>query len=61
MVATKGRLHDGMDVDSATDALVTLVCPRTYLSLTVDRGWSAERALAWMADIVPAAILLPNL
>ena len=60
MLAKKGALHQGMDVDTATDALFTLMSPRTYLSLTVDRGWSAEQALAWLGDIVPAAILLPE-
>ena len=59
LVATKTPFRGGMDIDSATDVLFTLVSPRTYLSLTRDRGWPPERALAWMADIVPFAILGP--
>ncbi len=59
-VATKGAFRGALDVDSATDVLVTLLSPRTYLSLTVDRGWSADRALEWLADTVPLAILQPR-
>ncbi len=59
VVATKTAFRAGMDIESATDVLFTLVSPRTYLSLTRDRGWAPERALAWMADIVPFAILGP--
>jgi len=59
IVVATGAAREGIDLDTATDVLFTLMSPRTYLSLTQDRGWSAERALAWMVDIVPLAILGP--
>jgi AcrR family transcriptional regulator len=58
-VATKGTFREGLDIESATDVLFTLMSPRTYLSLTRDQGWSPVRALAWIADIVPLALLQP--
>ena len=60
LVATKTPFRGGMDIDSATDVLFTLVSPRTYLSLTRDRGWPPERALAWMAEVAPLGILQPT-
>ncbi|WP_306231866.1 TetR/AcrR family transcriptional regulator [Agrococcus beijingensis] len=50
-------MPDPFDLDAAVDVLAVLFSPRTYLSLTKDRGWSAERAQAWLARSLPAAVL----
>lgn len=57
MLAEKGPLRSGLDIDAATDILLTMLGPATYLALTQGRGWSPERVTAWLADILPDILL----
>lgn len=56
-VAQKGPLRRGLDVEAATDILLTLLGPATYLALTQERGWSHERVLTWLGDTLPDILL----
>jgi AcrR family transcriptional regulator len=57
MLAAKGRLRDGLTVDTATDVLLTVYGDTTYHLLTTERGWSHDQAIGWMADSLPGLIL----
>jgi AcrR family transcriptional regulator len=57
MLAAKGRLRDGLTVDTATDVLLTVYGDTTYHLLTTERGWSHDQAISWMADSLPGVIL----
>ena len=56
-IASKGRFKDGVDLDDATDIMMAFLSPRTFLSLTQDRGWTPERTMGWIAEALPAMIL----
>lgn len=47
LVAT-GELRSELDPDEVADALWALGAPETFMLLTRDRGWSAERFGAWL-------------
>lgn len=57
LLAAKGRLHPGLDRAAATDILLTLFSDSTYYAFTVERGWSHERVMAWMAGVLPGVLL----
>ena len=57
MVASKGRLRDGLDVDSATDVLFTVYGDTIFYLLSVERGWSTPRVVEWLCDVVPGLLL----
>lgn len=57
MVASKGKLRDGLDVDAATDVFFTVYGDTTFYLLTVERGWSAGRVVEWLCDVVPGMLL----
>lgn len=57
MLAEKGRLRAGLEVENATDVLLTMLGPATYVGLTSGRGWSHERTTAWLRDAVPLLLL----
>jgi AcrR family transcriptional regulator len=56
-VARKGPLRAGLDLEAATDILLTLLGPATYLTLTQERGWGHERVMTWLADTLPEILL----
>ena len=57
MLAAKGRLREGLDVDTATDILLTVYGDTTYHLLTTERGWSHDQTIGWLADSLPGLIL----
>jgi AcrR family transcriptional regulator len=57
MIAAKGRLRDGLDIDSATDVFFTVYGDTTFYLLTVERGWSTDRVVEWLCDVVPGMLL----
>ena len=59
-LASKGRLRGGLDVDKATDILVTLFGPGTYLSLVNERGWSHDQVIEWLQETLPLLLLAPR-
>jgi AcrR family transcriptional regulator len=59
VVASKGPLRDGLDVDSAADILWLLIDPDQFRRMTVQRGWSVGRYQAWQADAM-IRLLLPE-
>ena len=52
-------LRPNVDVDTATDILLTLVGPAVYDSLVGDRGWTHERYLNWATGALTAQLLTP--
>jgi AcrR family transcriptional regulator len=56
-LAAKGPLAAGLDVDSATDVLLTVYGDATYHSFRTERGWSEERIVDWLADSLPRLLL----
>lgn len=50
-------LRPNMDVDTATDILLTLVGPAIYGSLVADRGWTHDRYLDWTTDALTEQLL----
>jgi AcrR family transcriptional regulator len=59
ILATKGRLRDGLTPDTATDILLTLCGDGTYVQLTADRGWSHAQVVEWLTDTLPPLLLTP--
>jgi AcrR family transcriptional regulator len=57
MLAAKGRLREGLSVDTATDILLTVYGDTTYHLLTNERGWSHDQTVAWLAASLPGLIL----
>ena len=57
MLARKGYLRDGLDVDSATDVFFTLFGDTFYFQLTTERGWSEQRVVDWLSASLPALLL----
>lgn len=56
-IAAKTALRPGLDIATATDILWTLNHPGTWLLLTDERGWSAERFEDWFREAVHAQLL----
>lgn len=59
-VAAKGPLRAGLDESGATDVLMTLLGPATFLAMTTDHGWSEERVTAWLVQSLPPLLLAPR-
>ncbi|MDP1794642.1 MAG: TetR/AcrR family transcriptional regulator [Acidimicrobiales bacterium] len=57
MVASKAKLREGLDVESATDIFVTVYGDTTFYLFTVERGWSTDRVVEWFCDVVPGLLL----
>jgi AcrR family transcriptional regulator len=57
MLAEKGALRPGLDVDGATDVLWTLNHPDVWHLLVGERGWTPERYEEWFGDAVCAQLL----
>jgi AcrR family transcriptional regulator len=59
-VAERFGLRPGLTVQEAADALWTLTAPEVLERLVVRRGWSLDRAEAWLADAMADALLGPG-
>jgi AcrR family transcriptional regulator len=59
LIGAGGALRPDVTVEQATDVLLTLAGPATYLAFTRDRGWSHSRFLTWtgaaLAELLLAA------
>lgn len=53
----RGLLRDGLDVERATDILVTLLGSQTYLSFTMDHGWTDDEFADWLSGALAALLL----
>jgi AcrR family transcriptional regulator len=51
------RLRDGLDVDAATDLLLTLAGPAVYRTLVVDYGWPHDTYIDWLSRTLAEALL----
>ncbi|WP_460792167.1 TetR/AcrR family transcriptional regulator [Nocardioides maradonensis] len=56
LLADKGWLRHGLDVDAATDEMLVLGSPSTYLELQ-GYGWSDDRIAGWLGDLLAARLL----
>jgi AcrR family transcriptional regulator len=59
LVVGEGRLRDGLDLETGAAILYAIGSPETYQSLTVDRGWSADRFERWYAETLERLLLDP--
>ena len=59
-LAGKGRLRDGVDLDTATDLLWLHMAPDQYHRLVHVRGWSDERFQRWLIDSLTRLLLPPR-
>lgn len=57
MLARRGHLRNGLDIDSATDVFFTLVGDTVYFLLTTERGWSEQRVVDWLCASLPTLLL----
>ncbi len=60
VVAARGPLRAGLDLDSATDVLLTVFGDSTYYLLRTDRGWSHQQIVEWLCDALPALLFEPS-
>lgn len=56
-LAAKGPLREGLDIDTATDILLTVYGDATYHSFRTERGWSEDQVVDWLADALPRMLL----
>ena len=55
-LAAQGWLRRGLDVEGATDVMLVLGSPSTYLELR-EYGWEDERISTWLADLLADQLL----
>jgi len=56
LVAAKGPFRSGLDLDTATDVLLTVFGDSAYHFLRTDRSWSHEQVVEWFCDALPALL-----
>lgn len=56
-VAANGPLREGLDEEDATTIVWTLTSPEVHRLLRAERGWTAERYLAWLEATLKATLL----
>lgn len=59
VIRSTGGLRPGLDVDRATDIMITVFGDSTFQLLTAERGWSTARTLDWMDDALRRLLLDP--
>ncbi len=59
MVVGDGRLRSGLDLETGSAILYAIGSPETYQSLTVDRGWSADRFERWYSETLERLLFEP--
>ena len=47
-----------LSVEEAADVLATTLSPQSFLSFTVDRGWTVEHLGSWLKDALPRLLLV---
>lgn len=57
LVASKGKFRPGIDLDTATDILLTFAGDEVYQALHRDRGWTHERCAEYLSSAVPELLL----
>lgn len=57
LLMAKGPLRAGLDPAQATDLLLMLLGDSSYYGFTVERGWSHEQLMAWLAEALPELLL----
>ena len=57
MLAKKGTLKAGLDIDAATDVLMTILGDGTYHRFIAEQGWSEEQLVAWYCNALPELLL----
>jgi AcrR family transcriptional regulator len=55
-----GSLREGLSVEEAADILATTLSPQSFLSFTVDRGWTVEHLASWLKDALPRMLVAPR-
>ena len=55
--AERFGLRNGLDVDTATDLLLTLAGPAVYRTLVVDYGWPHDKYIDWLSRSLAEALL----
>jgi AcrR family transcriptional regulator len=56
-LAARGFLDRNLDPGEATDVLLALLGPGTYLALTRDRAWTHQHFITWAVKALSALIL----
>ena len=56
LLSEKGWLHNGVDHEAATDELLVLGSPSTYLELR-ECGWDDARIATWLGDLLVTRLL----
>lgn len=56
-IAAKGPLREGLDVDRATDVLLTVYGDSTYHAFRTEHGWSQAQVVDWLAEALPTLLL----
>jgi AcrR family transcriptional regulator len=59
-LASRGVLHQGLQLEEATDELWALSSYDLYRMLVVERGWASERYEAWLANVLRQRLLDPQ-
>lgn len=57
VLADAAALRGGLDVEQATDILLIVVGPQTYLAFVNDHGWSHKDTINWLSDNIPQLLL----
>jgi AcrR family transcriptional regulator len=57
MLAAKGPLKGGLDIEHVTDVFLTIYGEGTYHFMTRERGWSHEQFIDWLCDTLPLLLL----
>lgn len=57
VISTKSALRKPLTVDSATDVLMTMYSDTTYYLMTREHGWTDERYVDWLCDVLPTVLL----
>ena len=58
-LATKGRLREGVSLDSGTDILLVLGGDEGYQGFR-DRGWPHEQCVEYLSSVLPELLLAPS-
>jgi AcrR family transcriptional regulator len=56
----RGLLRTGLELDEATDVLLTLAGSATFLELTEGRGWSVDRWVEWTTATLTGLLVEPS-
>ena len=56
-LADHGSLRADLTVEEAADVLATTLSPQSFLSFTVDRGWTVEHLGSWLKDALPRLLV----